>query len=48
MLTKIKYLTAGESHGKGLLGILEGIPSDLKIDEKYILLGVLLILINHC
>jgi len=37
MLTKIKYLTAGESHGKGLLGILDGIPSDLKIDEKYIL-----------
>ena len=23
MLTKIKYLTAGESHGKGLLGIIE-------------------------
>ena len=37
MLSKIKYLTAGESHGKGLLGILNGIPAGLKIDEKYIL-----------
>ena len=24
MLEKIKYLTAGESHGLGLLGIVEG------------------------
>ena len=37
MLSKIKYLTAGESHGKGLLGILNGMPAGLKIDEKYIL-----------
>ena len=27
MLTKIKFLTAGESHGRGLLGILDGIDS---------------------
>ena len=36
MLEKIKYLTAGESHGLGLLGILDGIPSGLDIDEEYI------------
>ena len=36
MLEKIKYLTAGESHGLGLLGILEGIPSHLALDENYI------------
>jgi len=36
MLEKIKYLTAGESHGLGLLGIVEGIPSHLTLDEGYI------------
>ena len=36
MLNRIKYLTAGESHGKGLLGILDGIPSGLSISESYI------------
>ena len=34
MLTKIKFLTAGESHGKGLLGILDGIPAGLKIEKS--------------
>ena len=34
MLEKINYLTAGESHGRGLLGIIEGIPSNLEIDEN--------------
>ncbi|MFA5336694.1 MAG: chorismate synthase [Candidatus Omnitrophota bacterium] len=29
----LKYLTAGESHGKFLLGILEGMPSGLKVDK---------------
>ena len=33
MLTKIKFLTAGESHGRGLLGILDGIPSGLNIEK---------------
>jgi chorismate synthase len=28
----MRYLTAGESHGKALMGILEGIPSGLFID----------------
>ena len=37
MLEKLRYLTAGESHGKGLLGILDGIPANLQISEDYIL-----------
>lgn len=29
----LRYLTAGESHGKFLLGMLEGMPSGLKVDK---------------
>ena len=36
MLTRINFLTAGESHGRGLLGIIYGIPSGLEISKKYI------------
>ena len=36
MLARIKYLTAGESHGKGLLGIIDNIPAGLEISEDYI------------
>ena len=36
MLEKLKFLTAGESHGKGLLGIIDGIPAGLEISEKFI------------
>ena len=36
MLTRLKFLTAGESHGQGLLGILDGIPSGLEINRDYI------------
>lgn len=32
----IRFLTAGESHGKGLTAILEGIPSNLAISKNYI------------
>lgn len=32
----MNYLTAGESHGKFIMGILNGMPSGLCIDEKYI------------
>lgn len=32
----LRYLTAGESHGKCLLGILEGIPWGLRIDKREI------------
>jgi len=35
-MKKIKFTTAGESHGEMLLGILEGIPSNLEIDKQYI------------
>jgi chorismate synthase len=29
----LKYLTAGESHGRFLLGVLEGLPSGLKVEK---------------
>ena len=32
----IRWFTAGESHGQGLLIIVEGIPAALPIDEEYI------------
>lgn len=32
----MRYLTSGESHGKGLVGILEGVPAGLEISEEYI------------
>lgn len=33
-MERIRFLTAGESHGKGLVGILEGIPAGLCISEN--------------
>ncbi len=35
-MQKIRYLTSGESHGQGLVGILEGMPADLAITEDEI------------
>lgn len=32
----MKLITAGESHGKALIGIIEGLPSNLKIDIEEI------------
>ncbi len=32
----IRFLTAGESHGDSLVGIIEGLPANLKIDEDFI------------
>ena len=32
----LRYMTAGESHGMGLLAILDGMPAGLRIDEKSI------------
>lgn len=32
----IRFLTAGESHGKELVGILEGIPANVEIDMDFI------------
>ena len=36
MLQKLKFLTAGESHGKGLSGILEGFPAGVPLSESII------------
>ncbi len=36
MLTKLRYLTAGESHGKGLLGIIDGFPAGVEISESFL------------
>ena len=32
----VRFFTAGESHGQGLVIIVEGIPAALPIDEDYI------------
>ena len=32
----LRFLTAGESHGEALIGILEGMPSGLKVDNSFI------------
>jgi chorismate synthase len=32
----MRYLTAGESHGKALIGIMDGCPANLEITEEYI------------
>lgn len=33
-MNKLRFLTAGESHGKGLIGILEGIPAGLLLSSE--------------
>jgi chorismate synthase (EC 4.2.3.5) len=32
----IRFLTAGESHGRGLVCIVEGLPADLELSSEYI------------
>ncbi|MFA5114537.1 MAG: chorismate synthase [Candidatus Omnitrophota bacterium] len=32
----MRFLSAGESHGKGILSILEGMPAGLRLDEGFI------------
>ncbi len=32
----IRYLTAGESHGEALIGIVEGLPAGIRISSQYI------------
>ncbi len=34
MSAMLRLLTAGESHGKGLVGILEGLPADVPVSPK--------------
>lgn len=36
MLEKFRFLTAGESHGKSLTAIIEGLPAGLEIDVDFI------------
>jgi len=33
-MTTLRYITGGESHGKALIGILEGIPSGLSLSSE--------------
>ena len=35
-MTRLRYLTAGESHGRGLVAILEGVPAGVSISHKAI------------
>ncbi len=35
-MSKIRFLTSGESHGQAIIGIIEGIPSNLPISTDYI------------
>lgn len=35
-MPRLRFLTAGESHGKGLTVIIEGIPAGLSLDEDHI------------
>ena len=32
----IRYLTSGESHGQGLVGVVEGLPAGVEISSEYI------------
>jgi chorismate synthase len=34
--TMLRYLTAGESHGKSLAGIIEGLPAGLPVSREMI------------
>ena len=36
MLEKFRFLTAGESHGKCLTAIIDGLPANLEIDIEFI------------
>ena len=35
-----RFLTAGESHGKGLTVVIEGVPAGLPLSEDYIALDL--------
>lgn len=35
-MQKFRFLTAGESHGKALTAIIEGVPAGFRIDEEFI------------
>lgn len=35
-MSRIRYITAGESHGKMLVGVIENVPAGLTIDEDFV------------
>lgn len=35
-MSRFNFITAGESHGKGLVTIIEGLPAGLAVDKSYI------------
>src|SRR5437870_8129489 len=35
-MTELRFLTAGESHGKALIVVLEGMPAGLAVTEEYL------------
>ena len=35
-MSELRFLTAGESHGKALVAVLEGTPAGLPLTEEYI------------
>lgn len=35
-MSNLRYLTAGESHGKGLTALMEGLPSNLELTAEFI------------
>lgn len=39
-MSNLRYLTAGESHGKGLTALMEGVPSNLELTAEYINKGL--------
>ena len=32
----LRLVTAGESHGRGLVAVVEGLPAGLRVEEAYI------------
>ena len=39
-MTELRFITAGESHGKALVALVEGMPAGLEITEDYIALDM--------
>ena len=39
-MNKFRFLTAGESHGKGLIATIEGIPAGVQVTEAQSLIHI--------
>ena len=35
-MTELRFMTAGESHGKALVAVVEGIPAGLDVTEEFV------------